>query len=167
MIHYQTKEGLEKMRNDLHLLETQERQKIAKALDEARQKGDLSENAEYEAAKDDQGRLEARIAKLKDLIANTKVLDHSIIDVSKVSILATVVLMHLSLKKQMTYTIVPENESDVKLGKISVGSPIGKGLLGKKKGEKAIIEVPSGKMEFEVLDIQYPTEIMEFHKSKA
>ncbi|WP_018676429.1 transcription elongation factor GreA [Riemerella columbina] len=151
---YVTKEGLEKMKAELEQLETIERPKVTQQIAEARDKGDLSENAEYDAAKEAQGLLEMKISKLKDLVATSKVIDESQLDTSKVSILTTVKLLNNATKKEQTFTLVPDNESDIKAGKISINTPIAKGLLGKKIGEAADIVLPNGnKLSFEVLDI--------------
>jgi transcription elongation factor GreA len=132
---------------------TVERQAISAAIAEARDKGDLSENAEYDAAKEAQGLLEAKISKLQALIANARLLDESKIDTSKVLLLSKVEFINLALNKKMTYEIVPESEADLKTGKISITSPIAKGLLGKKVGDIAEIEVPAGKMKLEITNI--------------
>lgn len=154
MASYVTKEGLEKMKAELEQLETVERPKITLQIAEARDKGDLSENAEYDAAKEAQGMLEMRISKLKDTIAGSKIIDESQLDTSKVSILTTVKLMNNATKQEQVFTLVPDNESDLKAGKISVNTPIAKGLLGKAIGETADIVLPNGnKLSFEVLDI--------------
>jgi len=154
MASYVTKEGLEKMKAELEQLETIERPKITQQIAEARDKGDLSENAEYDAAKEAQGMLEMRISKLKDIISTSKIIDESQLDTSKVSILTTVKLMNNDTKKEQVFTLVPDNESDLKSGKISVNTPIAKGLLGKVVGETAEIILPNGnKLSFEVLDI--------------
>lgn len=154
MASYVTKEGLDKMKAELEQLETVERPKITQQIAEARDKGDLSENAEYDAAKETQGMLEMRISKLKDVIATSKIIDESQLDTSKVSILTTVRLMNNATKKEQVFTLVPDNESDLKAGKISVNTPIAKGLLGKVVGETADITLPNGnKLSFEVLEI--------------
>jgi transcription elongation factor GreA len=152
-IKYYSKEGLQKLKDELHQLTTVERQAISAAIAEARDKGDLSENAEYDAAKEAQGLLEAKISKLQALIANARLLDESKIDTSKVLLLSKVEFINLALNKKMTYEIVPESEADLKTGKISITSPIAKGLLGKKVGEIAEIEVPAGKMKLEITNI--------------
>ena len=152
-IKYFTKEGYEKLKNEVDFLRTKERKRIAAQIAEAREKGDLSENAEYDAAKEAQGLLELKISKLEETLAQARILDEKNIDTSKVMILSTVKVKNLKLGKEQQFTIVSEKEADLKSGKISVSSPIGKGLLGKKRGEKAKIEVPNGIMEFEVLDI--------------
>jgi len=154
MATYVTKEGLDKMKAELEQLETIERPKITQQIAEARDKGDLSENAEYDAAKEAQGMLEMKISKLKDTIANSKVIDESQLDTSKVSILVTVRLKNLVTNQEQKFTLVPDNESDLKSGKISVNTPIAKGLLGKAVGEEADIVLPNGnKLSFEVLEI--------------
>ncbi|QCX53524.1 transcription elongation factor GreA [Elizabethkingia sp. JS20170427COW] len=151
---YVTKEGLQKMKAELEQLETIERPKITQQIAEARDKGDLSENAEYDAAKEAQGMLEMRISKLKDAIATSKIIDQSQLDTSKVSILCTVKLKNLGTQQMQTFVLVPDNESDLKSGKISVNTPIAKGLLGKTVGEVAEIALPNGnKLNFEVLEI--------------
>lgn len=154
MTTYVTKEGLEKMVKELDQLETIERPKITQQIAEARDKGDLSENAEYDAAKEAQGMLEMKISKLKDAIATSKVIDESQLDTSKVAILTTVRLKNNTTKQEQKFTLVPDNESDLKTGKISVNTPIAKGLLGKVVGETAEIVLPNGnKLSFEVLEI--------------
>ncbi len=154
MASYVTKVGLEKMKAELEQLETIERPRITQQIAEARDKGDLSENAEYDAAKEAQGMLEMRISKLKDVIAGSKIIDETQLDTSKVSILTTVKLKNNDTNKEQIFTLVPDNESDLKAGKISVNTPIAKGLLGKVIGETAIIILPNGnKLSFEVLDI--------------
>lgn len=152
-IKYYSKEGLQKLKDELHYMTTVERQAISVAIAEARDKGDLSENAEYDAAKEAQGLLEAKISKLQALIANARLLDESKLDTSKVLLLSKVEFINLALNKKMTYEIVPESEADLKTGKISITSPIAKGLLGKKVGEIAEIEVPAGKMKLEITNI--------------
>jgi transcription elongation factor GreA len=154
MASYVTKDGLDKMKAELEQLETIERPRITQQIAEARDKGDLSENAEYDAAKEAQGMLEMKISKLKDLIANSKVIDQSQLDTSKVSILTTVRLKNNVTKQEQKFTLVPDNESDLKSGKISVNTPIAKGLLGKIVGETADIVLPNGnRLSFEVLEI--------------
>lgn len=152
-VNYFTEEGLKKLKEELHQLTTVDRPSISKQIAEARDKGDLSENAEYDAAKDAQGLLELKISKLQEIIASARIVDESKLDLSKVSILCKVKIKNSTNGMVMTYTLVAENEADLKAGKISVDSPIGKGLLGKKVGEIAEIQVPSGKMKFEVVDI--------------
>ena len=154
MASYVTKGGLDKMKAELEQLEKIERPKITQQIAEARDKGDLSENAEYDAAKEAQGMLEMRISKLKDIVTTSKVIDETQIDTSKVSILTTVRLMNNDTKKEQIFKLVPDNESDLKTGKISVNTPIAKGLLGKAVGETAEIVLPNGnKLSFEVLEI--------------
>jgi transcription elongation factor GreA len=152
-ITYLTEEGLKKLQDELTHLKTIERPSISRQIAEARDKGDLSENAEYDAAKDAQGLLELKISKMEDLLATSRLIDESKLDTSKVSVLCKVKIRNLANKAEMTYMLVAENEADLKSGKISVGSPIGKGLLGKKVGEVAEITTPAGKLNFEVLDI--------------
>ncbi len=152
-IGYYTEEGLQKLKDELHKLKTQERKAATQAIVEARDKGDLSENAEYDAAREAQALLEVRIAKLEDVIANARIVDGSKLDLSKASILTTVKIKNLSSGATMKYTLVAENEADLKAGKISVDSPIGKALLGKKVGEKVDVQVPAGKMTFEIAEI--------------
>ena len=154
MASYVTQEGLDKMKVELEQLETIERPKITQQIAEARDKGDLSENAEYDAAKEAQGMLEMKISKLKDAIINSKVINENLLDTSKVSILTTVRLKNNATKQEQKFTLVPDNESDLKTGKISVNTPIAKGLLGKIVGETADIVLPNGnKLSFEVLEI--------------
>lgn len=150
---YVTKETLELMRAELQHMKGVERPAASRAIAEAREKGDLRENAEYDAAKEAQGLLEARIAALEGQIATARIIDTSDVDTSKVSILTKVKLTNLSTKKQVTYQIVSEKEADLKAGKISVTSPIGKGLLGKTVGDVAEVNVPAGVMKFKVEDI--------------
>ena len=152
-IAYYTEEGLKKLKDELHQLKTVERPKISGQIAEARDKGDLSENAEYDAAKEAQGLLEAKIAKMEETISNARLIDESQLDNSKVLILSTVRLKNLAMNKEMKYTLVAENEANLKEGKISVDSPIGKGLLGKKVGDVAEIKVPNGTLKMEVLEI--------------
>jgi transcription elongation factor GreA len=150
---YYTREGLEKLREELHYLTTVERPSISKQIAEARDKGDLSENAEYDAAKNAQGMLEMKIAKIQDEISNARIIDESKMDLKKVLILSTVKLMNLKNGAIVTYAIVPESEANLKLGKISVSSPIAKGLLGKIVGDKVEIDVPAGKLFFEIIEV--------------
>jgi transcription elongation factor GreA len=152
-VNYMTKEVLEHLRADLQRMKTVDRPAAARAIAEAREKGDLRENAEYDAAKEAQGILEAKIAALEGQIAQARILDEASVDTSKVSILTKVKLTNLNTKKQVTYQIVSETEADLKVGKISVTSPIGKGLLGKAVGEVAEVTVPAGLMKFKVEDI--------------
>ena len=152
-VTYYTEEGLTKLKEELQYLKTEGRANIAKAIAEARDKGDLSENAEYDAAKEAQGMLEAKIAAMEGLMANIRVLDESAIDTTKVSILTKVKLTNLGTKKQVTYKIVSEKEADLKAGKISVTSPIGKGLLGKVVGDTAEVQAPAGMLKFTIEEI--------------
>jgi transcription elongation factor GreA len=152
-IGYYTEEGLQKLRAELHHLRTAERKAATQAIVEARDKGDLSENAEYDAAREAQAMLELRIAKLEEVIANARVVDGSKLDLSKASILTTVKIKNLNNGATMKYTLVAENEADLKAGKISVDSPIGRALLGKKVGDKVDVQVPAGKVTFEIADI--------------
>ncbi len=149
-ITYVTKETLKQMMDDLNQLKSVGRAEIARAIAEAREKGDLKENAEYDAAKEAQGHHEARIAVLESAVVNARVIDVSTIDTSKVTILSKVKILNMGNKKQLEYQIVSENEADLKLGKISVSSPIGKGLLGKKIGEVAEVQTPGGILKFKV-----------------
>ena len=150
---YYTKDGLEKLKNELNELKSKGRADIARQIAEARDKGDLSENAEYDAAKDAQGLLEAKIAQMEDLLSSARLLDENNIDTSKVSILSKVTIKNKKNGASVTYMLVTEEEADLKTGKISTMSPIGKGLLGKKKGETAKIKTPAGEMEFEIVEI--------------
>ncbi len=152
-VNYYTKEGLQKLKDELNDLKTKGRADMAKQIAEARDKGDLSENAEYDAAKDAQGLLELKISKLEEVVGNARVIDESSIDTSKVSILSTVKIKNEKNGMEVKYQIVAEEEADLKQGKISVKSPIGKGLLGKKVGEKALVKAPAGDIEFKILDI--------------
>lgn len=154
-VKYFTKEALEKLKNELEHLTSVERPKISRQIAEARDKGDLSENAEYDAAKEAQGMLEMKIAKLQDKIAQARIIDESKIDTSKAYIYSTVTIKNTNNGSKMKYTLVNESESSLKEGKISVDSPIGKGLLGHEIGDKVEIDVPAGKMPFEIIDIQY------------
>lgn len=154
-IQYYTEEGLKKLKDELQELKTKGRTDIAKQIAEARDKGDLSENAEYDAAKDAQGHLELKIAKLENVVGNARVLDNSKLDTSKVGILSTVKIKNIKNGMTVTYTLVSEEEADLKANKISLASPFGKGLLGKKKGDIAQIQAPAGMVEFEVLEITH------------
>ena len=153
VMNYVTKEGLEKMKTELEQLESIERPKITQQIAEARDKGDLSENAEYDAAKEAQGLLEMRISKMEELVANARLIDESQLDLSKALVLSTVKIKNQANGMEMKYTLVAESEADLKTGKISVTSPIGKGLLGKSVGEVAEINVPNGVLKFDVLEI--------------
>ena len=150
---YLTQSGYEKLKAELDELKTTGRQEAARAIAEARSQGDLSENAEYDAAKDAQGMLELKINELETVLSNARVLDESQLDDSKVAILSNVTIKNLKTGKQMTYKLVSETEADTKLMKISVSSPIGAGLLGKERGQVAKIVTPGGSLEFEVVDI--------------
>ena len=152
-VAYYTKDGLEKLKEELQQLKTSGRAAIAKAIAEARDKGDLSENAEYDAAKEAQGLHEAKIAKMEELLSTARLLDESKLDATKVLALCIVKIKNVKNGATMSYQLVSESEADLKSGKISVSSPIAKGLLGKKVGEKTEITVPAGKMEFEILEI--------------
>jgi len=152
-VQYYTKEGLEKLKEELQYLKTTGRSIISNAIAEARDKGDLSENAEYDAAKEAQGHHEDKIRKMEEALANGRLLDESKIDTSKVLALSIVTIKNLKNGATMTYQLVSESEADLKGGKISVASPIAKGLLGKKVGDKTEITVPAGKIEFEIMEI--------------
>jgi transcription elongation factor GreA len=152
-LNYYTKEGLQKLKDELYELKTVQRPSISQQIAEARDKGDLSENAEYDAAKEAQGILEMKISKLESIVANARLIDSTSIDNSKVYILSRVKIRNKVNNMELEYTLVAENEANLKERKISIDSPIGKGLLGKAKGEIAIIETPGGKIEFEVLEI--------------
>lgn len=152
-IQYVTKETLEQMKAELQHMRAVQRPAASRAIAEAREKGDLRENAEYDAAKEAQGMLEARIAQLEGQIATARIVDESTIDTTKVSILTKVKVTNLGTKKQVTYQIVSEKEADLKAGKISVTSPIGKGLLGKQVGEVAEVKAPAGTLQFKIEDI--------------
>jgi transcription elongation factor GreA len=150
---YFTEEGMAKLNAELDQLTRVERPKISQQIGEARDKGDLSENAEYDAAKEAQGLLELKISKLQETIRNARIVDESKLDTSKVLILSKVKIKNLKNGATMTYTLVPENEADLKTGKISVSSPIAQGLLGSKVGDQVEVEVPAGKIPFEIVDI--------------
>ncbi len=152
-IKYYTQEGLDKLQEELRKLISVERPSISKQIAEARDKGDLSENAEYAAAKEAQSMLELKISKLQDMISNARLLDESKLDSTKILIFSTVKLKNTQNDSVVIYTLVPENEANVKLGKISVNSPISKGLLGKSIGEKVEITVPAGTVAFEIIEI--------------
>lgn len=152
-VTYYTQEGLDKLKQELQYLKTEGRSNIAKAIAEARDKGDLSENAEYDAAKEAQGLHEAKIAKLENVLASARLIDESTLDTSKVLALSYVKIKNKKNDAVMTYQLVSETEADLKAGKISVKSPIAQGLLGKSVGEVAQVEVPAGVVEFEILEI--------------
>jgi transcription elongation factor GreA len=153
-VSYYTAEGLKKLREELNHLKDVERPRASQAIGEARDKGDLSENAEYDAAKEAQGMLEMKIAKMEETLANARVIDESQLDVSKVLVLSKVRIKNLANNMEMNYTLVAESEADLKSGKISVSSPIGRGLLGKEVGDIAEVSVPNGKIQFEILSIK-------------
>ncbi|HBS87010.1 MAG: transcription elongation factor GreA [Bacteroidetes bacterium GWF2_38_335] len=152
-VSYVTEEGLKKLKDDLDYLINVERPSISRQIGEARDKGDLSENAEYDAAKDAQGMLEMKISKLQDIISNSRLIDESKLDTSKIQILSKVKIINLKTKQILQYTLVSETEADLKNGKMSINTPIAKGLLGKKVGETVQVTVPSGELSFEILDI--------------
>ncbi|NUM31749.1 MAG: transcription elongation factor GreA [Bacteroidetes bacterium] len=155
-INYMTKEGYEALVKEIDNLEKVERPKISAQIAEAREKGDLSENAEYDAAKEAQGMLEMKIAKLKAMLAESRILDESKVDLSKVGVLTKVTVMNFKTNAKVSYTIVSEKEADVKTGKISAKSPIGLGLMGKKVGDKVEVKIPAGTISFEILEISLP-----------
>lgn len=152
-VTYMTADGYKKLKDELNELERVERPAISKLIAEARDKGDLSENAEYDAAKEAQGMLEMKISELKAMLATARMIDESRINTSEVQIMNKIKIRNTKTDQIMTYTIVSESEANLKEGKLSVTTPIAKGLLGKKVGEKAEVTVPSGKLEFEVLEI--------------
>ncbi|CAM4144612.1 transcription elongation factor GreA [Cytophagaceae bacterium 50C-KIRBA] len=152
-LQYYTAEALDKLKAELHHLKIQGRSDMAKQIAEARDKGDLSENAEYDAAKDAQGLLELKISKMEEIVANARVLDESTIDLSKVSIYSIVQIKNTKSGAVVTYTIVSEEEADLRAGKISASSPFGRGLLGKKVGDLAEIQAPAGTLEFEIISL--------------
>jgi transcription elongation factor GreA len=150
---YYTEEGLKKLKDELHEMKTVQRPKISEQIAEARDKGDLSENAEYDAAKEAQGLLEMKIAKMETLVSKARIIDNTLIDNSKVFILSRVKIKNVNNNMEMEYTLVAESEADLKEKKISIDSPIGKGLLGKKVGDIADVQTPNGIIKFEVMDI--------------
>lgn len=152
-INYLTEEGFKRIKTELSELKTKGRRDAAKAIAEAREKGDLSENAEYDAAKDAQGYLELKINKLETVLSNSRIIRAEDLDISKVVVLTKVRIKNLKIGKEMTYQLVSESEADLKANRISVGSPIGQGLLGKAVGETAIIKTPNGEIQFEILEI--------------
>jgi transcription elongation factor GreA len=152
-VFYMTKEGYEKLVEELKYLKGVKRQEVAKAIAEAREKGDLSENAEYHAAKEEQGHLEAKIAEMETKLANARIMDESKMDASKAGILSTVEVLNKKLNKKMSFTLVSEAEANLKENKLSVSSPIGKALFGKTVGEIAKAQTPAGEIEFEILKI--------------
>ncbi|MEO6884078.1 MAG: transcription elongation factor GreA [Bacteroidia bacterium] len=152
-LSYFTDEGLKKLKDELNFLKTKERSSISKQIAEARDKGDLSENAEYDAAKEAQGLLELKISKMEQVLNNARLIDQSQLDNSKVLILSKVKIKNIKNGATMVYTLVAENEADLKAGKISINSPIAHGLLGKKVGDKVDIKVPSGSVQFQIIEI--------------
>ena len=152
-LKYFTEEGLENLKKEVNHMISVERPAISRQIADARDKGDLSENAEYDAAKEAQGLLELKISKMQEVVRNARVIDESKMDTSKVYILSTVKIKNLKNNMEMTYSLVPENEADLRKGKISVSSPIAKGLLGKKVGDHVEIQVPAGIIPFEVIEI--------------
>ncbi len=152
-LNYLTEDGLKKIKEELNHLKTVERPKASQAIADARDKGDLSENAEYDAAKEAQGLLELKISKLEQLVQNSRVIDESKIDYSRVQIMTKVKIRNTKNNAEMQYSIVSESEADLKKGKIAVNTPIAKGLLGKAVGEKTVVQAPAGEMEFEILEI--------------
>ena len=152
-VTYMTEEGLRKLKEEIQELESVQRPEISRQIGEARDKGDLSENAEYDAAKEAQGMLEAKIAQLKNILVTARLIDESAIGTDEVRIMNKVTIKNLKTKKEMTYTLVSESEADLRSGKIAVNTPIALGLLGKKVGDVAEIKVPSGTMTFEIMDI--------------
>ena len=152
-ISYMTQEGYDKKMAELNRLENVERPDVVKAIQEAREKGDLSENAEYDAAKERQGMLEAKISELKNLVATARIIDQSKLQTDEVQLMNKVTIKNIKNNAKMTYTIVSETEADLKAGKISITTPIAKGLLGHKKGDVVDVKVPAGTMKFEIIDI--------------
>jgi len=152
-VSYYTPEGFQRLKAELEQLETVERPRVTQEIADARDKGDLSENAEYHAAKEEQSLLELKIAKLKQVFAGARIIDESQLDASKVLVLSKVKIKNVANKMEFTYTLVADSESDIKQGKLSVNSPIGKGLLGKKVGDIAEIQVPNGIMKFEIIEV--------------
>jgi transcription elongation factor GreA len=150
---YLTQNGYDKLKSDVEELRTTGRKEAARAIAEAREKGDLSENAEYDAAKDAQGMLEAKIAEIEIKLANARIIDETMLDDSKVGVLTTVTMENVKMKKQVTYKLVPETEADLKIGKLSVTSPVGKGIMGKEVGDTAIVTTPNGNIEFKIISI--------------
>ncbi|MBR2981050.1 MAG: transcription elongation factor GreA [Odoribacter sp.] len=153
MPNYVTKEGMKKLQEELEYLQSVERPKISKAIGEAIEKGDISENAEYDAAKDAQGLLEAKIAQLQQLIMDSKIIDESQIDTSKVQMMTKVTIRNTKTNQQVAYTLVSDTEANFKAGKLSINTPIAQALVGKKVGDVVSVKVPAGMLEFEILDI--------------
>lgn len=154
-IQYMTQEGYNRLKEELEELRTTGRLEASRAIADARDKGDLSENAEYDAAKDAQGMLELKISDIEKILSSARVISASQLDASKVTVLSKVRIRNVKNKSEATYHLVSESESDLKLGKISVGSPIGSGLLGKKVGETAVVKTPGGELHFEILEIGF------------
>jgi transcription elongation factor GreA len=152
-INYYTEEGLKKLKDELHEMKTVQRPSISNQIAEARDKGDLSENAEYDAAKEAQGLLEMKISKMETILSNARLIDNSTMDNSKVFILSNVKIKNVANGMEMEYLLVAENEADLKAKKISIDSPIGKGLLGKKQGDIADVQTPNGIIQFEIVEI--------------
>lgn len=152
-IQYMTREGYTRLKDELEELRTTGRMEAARAIAEARDKGDLSENAEYDAAKEAQGMLELKIAEMEKVLSVARIIDESQVDTSKVTVLSKVKIKNLKSKAEATYQLVSETEADLKAGKISVGSPMGTGLLGKQVGDVALVRTPGGEMQFEIIDI--------------
>lgn len=152
-ISYLTQEGYDRLKSELEDLKTRGREEVAQAIAEAREKGDLSENAEYDAAKDAQGLLELKINNMEKVLANARIIDESQLDTSRVTVMANVTIKNKKTKKELTYKLVSESEANIKEKKISVSSPIGKGLLGKEVGDMAEIQTPAGTIEFEIMNI--------------
>ena len=152
-IFYMSKEGLEKLQEDLKYLKFVKRKEVARAISDAREKGDLSENAEYHAAKEEQGHIEAKISEMESKLANARIMDDRQMDTSKANILSTIEVLNVKMNKKMTFTLVSEAEANLKENKLSVSSPIGKVLLGKSVGDKVKANTPGGEMEFELLKI--------------
>lgn len=154
-VTYMTEEGYKKMMEEITRLETIERPKISKQIAEARDKGDLSENAEYDAAREAQGLLELKISQLKNTVANVRIIDESQLNAGIVQILSKVTIQNTKNKQEMTYTLVSEAEANLREGKMAVNTPIAKALIGKKKGDKVTVSVPSGQMEFEIMEVGF------------
>jgi transcription elongation factor GreA len=150
---YMTQQGYDKMKAELEEFKSVGRKEAARAIAEAREKGDLSENAEYDAAKDHQGLLEARISEMEGKIGAARIIDESMLDANVVGVLSTVVIKNIKMNKEFTYKLVPESEADLKLGRLAVSSPVGQGLLGKQVGDSASVNTPNGSIEFKILKI--------------
>jgi len=152
-VFYVTKEGMDKLQEEVRFLKNVRRKEVAKAIAEAREKGDLSENAEYHAAKEEQSHLEAKIVEMENKLASARVMDETKIDVSKAGLLCKVEVLNTKMNKTMTFTLVSEAEANLKEGKLSVSSPIGKALFGKAKGDKVLAQTPAGPVEFQITNI--------------